>query len=113
MSLQKVTYITEHSIRLSGSPSMMLKNRLVKKDAAMVTLEKNHERKLLEGLIDGLRKELINEKRLLWEVIAVMLADTVEGYIKEEKRLISDFKRLCGSQCVHHALSGMDNDIVH
>ncbi|KAF5175196.1 D-cysteine desulfhydrase 2 protein [Thalictrum thalictroides] len=50
---------------------------------------------------------------LPWEVIAVMLADTVEGYIKHEKRLISDFKRLCGLQCVDRALRGMDDGIVN
>ncbi|KAF9606015.1 hypothetical protein IFM89_021437 [Coptis chinensis] len=47
---------------------------------------------------------------LQWEVIAVMLADTVEGYKKQENRLISDFKRLCGSQCVDLALNGIDDD---
>ncbi|PIA30348.1 hypothetical protein AQUCO_05600052v1, partial [Aquilegia coerulea] len=50
---------------------------------------------------------------LPWEIIAVMLADTVEGYIKQEKRLISDFKRLFGLQCVDHALSGVNDGIVN
>ncbi|PIA65138.1 hypothetical protein AQUCO_00100557v1 [Aquilegia coerulea] len=86
-----------------------LKNRLVEKDAAMVTLEKNFERKILNeqeerdrinnqakeerhsmsnqlttanGTIDGLRKELTNEKRLIEELkihIAKLQNDLVKS----------------------------------
>ncbi|MCL7033084.1 hypothetical protein MKW94_008892 [Papaver nudicaule] len=48
---------------------------------------------------------------LPWEIIGVMLADTVEGYRKQEKRLISDFKSFCCSQNLDQSLSG-DNDSI-
>ncbi|OVA17616.1 Tryptophan synthase beta subunit-like PLP-dependent enzymes superfamily [Macleaya cordata] len=50
---------------------------------------------------------------LPWEVTGVMLADTIEGYKKQEKRLISDFKRFCGSQKVDNTLNGVHEGIVH
>ncbi|KAF6157540.1 hypothetical protein GIB67_004478 [Kingdonia uniflora] len=50
---------------------------------------------------------------LPWEVTGVMLADTIEGYKKHEKHLISDFKKLFGSQYADHALNQVDSDIVH
>ncbi|XP_077227981.1 pyridoxal-5'-phosphate-dependent enzyme family protein isoform X3 [Tasmannia lanceolata] len=50
---------------------------------------------------------------LPWEVNAVMLADTIEGYKRQEKCLIFDFKRLCGLEHLDDALNGVDGGIVH
>ncbi|KAF8399825.1 hypothetical protein HHK36_015697 [Tetracentron sinense] len=50
---------------------------------------------------------------LPWEVTAVMLADTIDGYKKQEKRLISDFKRCCALHLIDHPLNGVDGGIVH
>ncbi|KAI3844062.1 hypothetical protein MKW92_036332 [Papaver armeniacum] len=50
---------------------------------------------------------------LPWEITGVMLADTIEGYRKQEKRLISDFKRFCCSQEMAQSLNGDNNSIVH
>ncbi|XP_010250939.1 PREDICTED: D-cysteine desulfhydrase 2, mitochondrial isoform X2 [Nelumbo nucifera] len=50
---------------------------------------------------------------LPWEVIAVMLADTIEGYRKQEKRLISEFKMLCSVHLVDHPLNEVDGGIVN
>lgn len=41
-----------------------------------------------------------------------MLADTVDGYRHQEKRLISDFKRHFGSQ-IDRCFDEMDTGIVH
>ncbi|XP_058082002.1 D-cysteine desulfhydrase 2, mitochondrial isoform X4 [Magnolia sinica] len=49
---------------------------------------------------------------LPWEVTAVMLADTLEGYKKQEERLISDFKRLYGFDSFDNELNG-DGGIVN
>ncbi|KAE8023581.1 hypothetical protein FH972_009259 [Carpinus fangiana] len=48
---------------------------------------------------------------LPWEVTAVMLADTVDGYKEQEKRLISNFKR-CFSfhDLVDHSLNEVHDD---
>lgn len=50
---------------------------------------------------------------LPWEVTAVILADSVDGYRKQETRLISDFKRCSGLHLPDYVLSGVDTDIVH
>ncbi|KAJ4960099.1 hypothetical protein NE237_020009 [Protea cynaroides] len=50
---------------------------------------------------------------LPWEVTAVMLADSIEGYKKQEERLISDFKMYCGLHLSDRALNGLDGGIVH
>ncbi|XP_042500609.1 D-cysteine desulfhydrase 2, mitochondrial-like isoform X2 [Macadamia integrifolia] len=50
---------------------------------------------------------------LPWEVTAVMLADSVEGYKKQEERLISDFKMYCVLHPSDHAFDGLDGGIVH
>ena len=51
--------------------------------------------------------------RLSWEVTGVMLADTVDGYRKKEKCLISDFKHCTAFHHIDHVLKGMDGGIVH
>ncbi|KAL9226376.1 hypothetical protein vseg_002198 [Gypsophila vaccaria] len=48
--------------------------------------------------------------RLPWKITAVMLADTLEGYKKQEKRLISDFKRFYAADLSDNALM---NELVH
>ncbi|XP_026379373.1 D-cysteine desulfhydrase 2, mitochondrial-like [Papaver somniferum] len=50
---------------------------------------------------------------LPWEITGVMLADTIEGYRKQKKRLISDFKRFCCSQEMDQSLNGDSDSIVH
>ncbi|WJZ80680.1 hypothetical protein VitviT2T_000580 [Vitis vinifera] len=50
---------------------------------------------------------------LSWEVTGVMLADTVDGYRKKEKCLISDFKHCTAFHHIDHVLKGMDGGIVH
>lgn len=42
-----------------------------------------------------------------------MLADTVEGYQQQEKRLISNFKRHFGFVFVQNGLDYIDDGIVH
>lgn len=42
-----------------------------------------------------------------------MLADTVDGYRKKEKCLISDFKHCTAFHHIDHVLKGMDGGIVH
>lgn len=49
---------------------------------------------------------------LPWEVTAVMLADTIDGYRRQEKRLISDFKRHFGLQ-IDHCFDEIDRGLVH
>ncbi|XP_015894502.1 D-cysteine desulfhydrase 2, mitochondrial [Ziziphus jujuba] len=51
--------------------------------------------------------------RLPWEVSAVMLAHTVDGYRQQEKRLISNFKRHFGFRFVDSPLNEIDDGIVH
>lgn len=51
--------------------------------------------------------------RLPWEVTAVMLADTVDGYKQQEKRLISSFKRCFGFHLVDHSLNEVHGGIVN
>ena len=51
--------------------------------------------------------------RLSWEVTGVMLADTIDGYRKKEKYLISDFKHWTAFHHIDHVLKGMDGGIVH
>lgn len=41
-----------------------------------------------------------------------MLADTVDGYRKKEKCLISDFKHCTAFHHIDHVLKGMDGGIV-
>ncbi|XP_043724735.1 D-cysteine desulfhydrase 2, mitochondrial isoform X5 [Telopea speciosissima] len=50
---------------------------------------------------------------LPWEVTAVMLADSIEGYKKQEERLISDFKMNWALHPSDHAFNGLDGGIVH
>lgn len=50
---------------------------------------------------------------LPWKVTAVMLADTIDGYREQEKRLISEFKRCCALHLTDHALDKVDSGIVH
>ncbi|KAK1269549.1 hypothetical protein QJS04_geneDACA006453 [Acorus gramineus] len=47
---------------------------------------------------------------LPWKITAIMLADDIEGYQRQEKRLVSDFTRLYGLDYVEPAVHG---DIVH
>lgn len=42
-----------------------------------------------------------------------MLADTIDGYREQEKRLISDFKRCCALNLTDHLLDKLGGDIVH
>lgn len=51
--------------------------------------------------------------RLPWEVTAVMLADTVDGYKEQEKRLVSGFKRCFSSHLPDHSLNEVDGGIVN
>ncbi|KAL3501097.1 hypothetical protein ACH5RR_035546 [Cinchona calisaya] len=50
---------------------------------------------------------------LPWEVHAVMLADTVEGYRKKEESLISEFRKICDSPTIDLALGGANTEVVH
>lgn len=50
---------------------------------------------------------------LPWEVNAVMLADTVDGYRNQEKQLISDFKRCFNFDIIDELLNGVDHALVH
>ncbi|CAK7332469.1 unnamed protein product [Dovyalis caffra] len=49
---------------------------------------------------------------LPWEVTAVMLADTINSYKKQEKKLISDFRTLFGFHLTDHCLNEVDG-VVH
>lgn len=49
---------------------------------------------------------------LPWEVTAIMLADTVDGYKQQERRLVSDFKRCFGFHLIDHGLNEVDRGIV-
>lgn len=42
-----------------------------------------------------------------------MLADTIDGYREQEKRLISDFKRCCAFNLADNVLDKLDGGIVH
>ncbi|GAA0164687.1 deaminase [Lithospermum erythrorhizon] len=57
----------------------------------------------------GLGAELLG---LPWEVIAIMLADTVDGYREKEKSLISEFCSSYQSSVVKHNSSRINNGIV-
>lgn len=57
--------------------------------------------------------QLVLPFRLPWEVSAVMLADTVDGYKQQEKRLISNFKRHFDFHVVDSGLNEIDCGIVH
>ncbi|XP_068657271.1 D-cysteine desulfhydrase 2, mitochondrial isoform X2 [Aristolochia californica] len=48
--------------------------------------------------------------QLSWEVTAVMLADTIEGYKRQEQHLISEFKRLYGLEYL--TVNGVAGGIV-
>ncbi|KAL4202778.1 hypothetical protein AMTRI_Chr02g265280 [Amborella trichopoda] len=48
---------------------------------------------------------------LPWEVTGIMLANTIEGYRKQEARLISDFKRFCGWD-IDYASNGAGSNCV-
>lgn len=50
--------------------------------------------------------------RLPWKITAVILADTIDAYRDQERRLISEFNRqFC---CLlNHKLNGSDDGIVH
>ncbi|KAG9445524.1 hypothetical protein H6P81_011652 [Aristolochia fimbriata] len=48
--------------------------------------------------------------RLPWKVAAIMLADTIEGYKRQEERLISEFKRLYGLEYL--TLNGVTGGVV-
>lgn len=43
----------------------------------------------------------------------MMLADTVDGYKQQEKRLISSFKRCFGFHLVDHSLNEVHGGIVN
>ena len=43
----------------------------------------------------------------------MMLADTVQGYRQQEKRLISNFKRHFGFNFVENGLDDIEDGIVH
>lgn len=50
---------------------------------------------------------------LPWEVIAVMLADNIDGYRKMEDRLVSDFNRSCVLPLTEQVLNRVNGGIVH
>lgn len=50
---------------------------------------------------------------LPWEVTAIALADTIDGYKQQEKNLISEFKRLFGFLLKNSSLNEVDGEIVH
>lgn len=50
---------------------------------------------------------------LPWEVTAIALADTIDGYKQQEKNLISEFKRLFGFLLKKSSLNEVDGEIVH
>ncbi|KAI3860365.1 hypothetical protein MKX03_007121 [Papaver bracteatum] len=50
---------------------------------------------------------------LPWEITGVMLADTIKRYKKQEKCLISDFKRFCCSQEMDQSSNADTDNIVH
>ncbi|XP_059657789.1 D-cysteine desulfhydrase 2, mitochondrial [Cornus florida] len=50
---------------------------------------------------------------LPWEVTAVMLADSIDGYRKQEERLVSDFRRCCAFPLVDEVLSRVNGGVVH
>ncbi|XP_027099626.2 D-cysteine desulfhydrase 2, mitochondrial isoform X1 [Coffea arabica] len=50
---------------------------------------------------------------LPWEVHAVMLADSVEGYRKKEQSLISEFRKMCESPEIDLRLNGAKYEVVH
>ncbi|KAJ8615578.1 hypothetical protein MRB53_034950 [Persea americana] len=49
---------------------------------------------------------------LPWEITAVMLADNIEGYKKQEEHLKFDFKKLFGLEHFDKALNGAGGDLV-
>ncbi|RHN69318.1 putative D-cysteine desulfhydrase [Medicago truncatula] len=49
---------------------------------------------------------------LPWEVYAVMLADKIDGYRKQEKRLISEFNKHFNVEFIDHDVN-KDDGIVH
>lgn len=49
---------------------------------------------------------------LPWEVTAVMLADTIDGYQKKEESLISEFRRCFTLHHGEQALSGWEPGLV-
>ncbi|XVF43847.1 hypothetical protein PTKIN_Ptkin02bG0072700 [Pterospermum kingtungense] len=50
---------------------------------------------------------------LPWKITAVMLADTIDAYREQERRLISEFKRQFCSLLDTDKLNGSDDGIVH
>ncbi|ESR51430.1 hypothetical protein CICLE_v10031545mg [Citrus x clementina] len=50
---------------------------------------------------------------LPWEVTAIALVDTIDGYKQQEKNLISEFKRLFGFLLKKSSLNEVDGEIVH
>ncbi|XVF02607.1 hypothetical protein REPUB_Repub04eG0189500 [Reevesia pubescens] len=50
---------------------------------------------------------------LPWKITAVMLADTIDAYREQERRLISEFKRQFCFLPDSHKLNGADDGIVH
>lgn len=50
---------------------------------------------------------------LPWEVTAIALVDTIDGYKQQEKNLISEFKRLFGFLLKNSSLNEVDGEIVH
>ncbi|GAY43954.1 hypothetical protein CUMW_078570 [Citrus unshiu] len=52
-------------------------------------------------------------KLLPWEVTAIALVDTIDGYKQQEKNLISEFKRLFGFLLKKSSLNEVDGEIVH
>ncbi|KAK2443549.1 Pyridoxal-5'-phosphate-dependent enzyme family protein [Trifolium repens] len=50
---------------------------------------------------------------LPWEVYAVMLADKIDGYRKQEKRLISEFNKHFNVEFIDHDVNKEDAGIVH
>lgn len=51
--------------------------------------------------------------RLPWEVYGVMLADKIDGYQKQEKRLISEFNNHFNVEFIDHDVNKEDAGIVH
>lgn len=60
-----------------------------------------------------IRQMLLFSVRLPWEITAVMLADTIDGYRKMEERLISEFHRCFVMPLSDQILNTVDGGIVH
>ena len=51
--------------------------------------------------------------RLPWEVTAVMLADTFDGYRNLEQRLVTEFLRFCAFSLCAEVVDRLNDGLVH